>query len=315
MELLSKYKRWVFVVFICLSLIIVYVLSQNPSRIPEDGRLVLSKTYILDSDFILKEDASRNYAFKIEVDEISIDLNGHTIKCEPRSGKDATFGILGTARKKIQIKNGYLDGCVYGVHLPYSDSVTVKNMSFHRLGYLGINLGGNQNKILNSSFENFGGYRKEGYTIGINNPGNDCVIQNNTFMELYRQQGVPADLFGEGVGIIVSEGTNGCVISDNLFTNKNLQNPSTIGIWGYYTSINIERNTMQNIGTGIVIRDGNVNNNQLSVDLSKIKENDTGLFLCAIKVLGRATLEKNVVKDYPEPSERYCDSEKFYAPQ
>ena len=193
MELLSKYKWWVFAVFIFLPLLIIHVLLQIPTRVPENGRLDGSKNYILETDFILKEDANRNYALFIQGDKISIDLNGHTIKCEPRSGKDATFGILGTFRKKIQIKNGYLEGCVYGVHLPLSGSVTVKNMSFHRLGYLGINLGGNQNKILNSSFENFGGYRKKGYTTGINNPGNDCVIQNNTFRELYKQRGVPAD--------------------------------------------------------------------------------------------------------------------------
>ena len=301
MKLLSKYKRWVFAVFICLSLLIVYVLSQNPSRIPEDGRLVLSKTYTLDSDFILKEDASRNYAFKIEVDEISIDLNGHKIKCEPRSGKDDTFGILGTARKKIQIKNGYLEGCVYGVHLSNSDSVTLENISFHSLGYLGINLGGNQNKILNSSFENFGGYRKKGYTVGINNPGNDCVIQNNTFKELYRQQGVSADVVGEGVGIIVSSGTNGCVISDNSFTNKHLKKPSSIGIWGALdTSINIERNTLHNIGRGIVATDGSVADNQLSLDLSKIKEIDDRVFLCAIWVAGNATVKNNTIQSYPE---------------
>ena len=301
MGLLSKYKRWVFAVFIFLSLLIVYVLSQNPLRIPEDGRLVLSKTYILESDFILKEDASRNYAFKIEVDEISIDLNGYTIKCEPRSGKDATFGILGAFRKKIQIKNGYLEGCVYGVHLRYSDSVTLENISFHRLGYLGINLGGHQNKILNSSFENFGGYREEGYTIGINNPGNDCVIQNNTFRELYRQQGVPADVVGEGVGIIVSDGTNGCVISDNSFTNKQLKNPSTIGIWGYDSSINIERNTLHNIGSGIVIMDGSVANNQLSLDLSKINDDGAGIYLCAIWVEENATVVRNTITGYPGP--------------
>lgn len=149
------------------------------------------------------------------------DFNGESIPCDYQFTENET------------VKNGVVECEYLQVNADY---VTIENVTFHTK-YIGLNGGFRGLVVRNSLFENISGTDQDSaYAVGINNPGKDCEIYDNTFKNIYRQphrNGV-----GEGVGVLVSKGSS-CVIRNNRFINDVFEDHS-YGIWvagGAYADI------------------------------------------------------------------------------
>jgi hypothetical protein len=215
--------------------------------VPSNGIINTPGTYELAAD----RTSTGMFNIKITVSNVTLDLNGKTVRCSPSDpGTAVTFGVYATSLNNVTIRNGKITGCFFGVHAGYSNYTTIDGVDFTGNTYIGANMGGVGGVVRDSIFADIAGYDDEAYAIGINNPGSNCIVERNVFRDLYRQPGAAPGVPGEGVGILGSANATGCTFRNNWLENS----PGyDIGIWiGSGGSATILENTIVGFGRGVV---------------------------------------------------------------
>lgn len=101
---------------------------------------------VIKEDIILTEDlyatpGEPGALLSIAAPNITLDLGGHTIYCDPDIGMKTGVGTGGYSG--MTIKNGTIEGCLIGVDAANSDSLTIENLTIRNLEMSGDeNVGG-----------------------------------------------------------------------------------------------------------------------------------------------------------------------------
>jgi len=160
------------------------IINQLPLRITEPG------LYRLAGDLQYRE--SRGQAISIEADNVTIDLNGHTLS---GSGGPSTLarGINANNCSRITITNGSIRGFYFGVDIRddargadrRSRDHVVANVQLAGNWYFGVRVMGIASEIRNCEIVDTGGSTRESHTIphaarivGAKNRMHDCCIRN-----------------------------------------------------------------------------------------------------------------------------------------
>lgn len=220
--------------------------AQAASPVPPNGVISEPGYYYLTASRL----SASSPVVVINAADVDLDLNGWYVRCAPPNpGASSSIGIS-VSGHHVTIRNGSITGCFMGV-AGGADMLTVHSVDFSGNTYIGIHGGGRGTKIIGSVFQAIGGYQLEAYAIGIHNPGRDCLIERNTFREIVGQPVHPPGMAGEGVGILLSTGTTGCVIRGNWMANGGASD--SIGIWlAGGTSAYIAENSITNFGDGAI---------------------------------------------------------------
>jgi hypothetical protein len=179
--------------------------------------------------------SDRPEVIKVLADDVTIDLQGHAVI--GAGSKPDMIGIAAAGTRRVTIRNGRITGCAIGLFGQDAVDLTVEDVDFTNVSYLGINRGGRGLVVRRCMFVELGGYADEPYAVGINGPGQACLIEHNQFRHIYRQTEVSKDMPGEGVGVVISAGDRGCVVRHNWFENAETPEPSSIGI---FVSVNAD---------------------------------------------------------------------------
>lgn len=188
--------------------------------------ITTSGTHTLSSNLV-----STTTVVSINVDNVVLDLNGFTIRCNPLDPFTAiTIGVSTNGHSNIVIKRGSITGCFFGIHGSYNNSLILEDLNLSANTYIGANLGYGQNNIVRRvTCANISGYTAEAYAICINGIGSNGVVEDSTFTDIYKQAGSSG--VGEGVAILVeANAINVQLRRNNIRNNTVTQN--TIGIWG-----------------------------------------------------------------------------------
>lgn len=187
---------------------------------------------------------------QIVANDVDLDLNGWYVRCTPASPATSLSTGIAVSGSHATIRNGSISGCFMGVS-GESGMMSIVGVDFSGNTYIGVNGGGRGTRIIGSVFQGIGGYQQEAYAVAINNPGSDCLIERNTFRQIVGQPVHPPGMVGEGVGILLSAGTTGCVVRGNWMDNGGASN--SIGIWlASGTSAYIAENSITNFGDGSI---------------------------------------------------------------
>ncbi|MEO0620456.1 MAG: hypothetical protein AAFZ01_14400, partial [Pseudomonadota bacterium] len=175
------------------------MISGLPLTITQPG------TYVLSGDL-----TTDGHGISVQADNVVIDLNGYTIS-GPTDSNTETFGVSAFDQTNVTVKNGSIDGFMYGIYL--SDIVAnksstadmtstghvVENLTISNATFRGARVEGNDNVIQNNVIENIGGTTvyEHAYAFGIEVFGASEVLDN----EIIEVRGRGATDIGEGVGI------------------------------------------------------------------------------------------------------------------
>lgn len=148
--------------------------------VPPSGVISSSGNYYLERDVR----TGRQIGIHVMENDVVIDLRGHALRYSgaPREG---VFGIVANGQKRIAIRNGAVGAFWFNMHLVQCENVTIENMQFDDIAYIGINVAESRDvNISRNHFTNFRfdiGKPKDKYLIGINIGAEDAVIANNSF--------------------------------------------------------------------------------------------------------------------------------------
>ena len=224
--------------------------SLSERLVPKSGIIQSPGVYYIANDRITSKDVN----IDILSDDVVLNLNGkRLITRVANSAIAVTTGVRFNGKRRIQVLNGKITGAFFGIQAVLSDDLRGENVDFSGNTYIGINFSGSRAKILNCTFANLGGYAKEAYSVGVSSSeAKDALISGNSFTNLYRQPNAPSALTGEGVGVLLSHGTQGCKIVENIFHNDRIQ-PHTYGIWAVGRGHTISQNVFRNHDHGMII--------------------------------------------------------------
>src|SRR5262249_31694324 len=144
---------------------------------------------------------------------------------------------------------------------------------------MGVNMGGKNNILRENLFSRIGGFRGNDntYAIGINNPGANCLVENNMFFNMRHIPSKRDPASYEGVGVIVSADTNGCEIRNNRFISL-YQKDHLYGVWvSSNASANVHNNVFRNFYFGVAADTTLANVHDNSLKLDKLKKGSMGL--------------------------------------
>ena len=122
--------------------------------------------------------------FIIDADDITLDLNGHTITgpflaCAPAC--PLVFGIDIDGHTGVTVKNGIVEGFVLGVRLNDADNNVVKSLVVKDSTFNGISLfSGSDNNVIKGNTLEDNGSPGSGFGLIING-GEDNLVTENTF--------------------------------------------------------------------------------------------------------------------------------------
>lgn len=248
-------RRSTLLVFVLVAHLLLAAGAESP--LPADGIISSPGTYRLSSDIT----SDGHTAIVIKADNVHLDLNGKTIRCPRLSAPgQRTHGIRTRKNDNISIRNGKIVDCVIGIGIPDSNNVTIDGVQFISSRYIAVN-GTNTITglaVRNSTFVDVSGYHAQAYAIGVNRPGSNCVIERNEFRDIYRQAHADAAIAGEGVAILLSPDSSGCVIRSNLMENAEVRPNLTIGVWSGSASASVVGNRIINFGRGIAANSATV---------------------------------------------------------
>lgn len=246
--------------------------------------------YVLDADVT----SIGYYNVYIASDDVTLNLNGKTVRCSPASPSTAvTFGVYASGRARVTIKNGTITGCMFGVHAGYSSNIILEDLNFTGNTYIGANLGteGGGNIVRRCTFKAITGYTPEAYAIGLNGIGDGGLIESNRFENLYKQPN--ATTVGEGVGVLVEANATNVTIRSNTFVNAQRVD-HTIGIWvAQGSTVAISGNTLTNWEFGIAAM-GQVTVTNNTFALTGALESSAAIYASAT-----STATGNTITAYP----------------
>lgn len=229
----------------------LFVLSMVPpawsgSPVPPDGVISVPGKYRLSSD----KASSERFTIRVDAENVTLDLSGRTVRCAPDDPYTAeTYGIL-IRGDNVTIRNGTVSGCYMGGYtVPGAANVRWEFIDFIGNRYIGVTGG---SAFIGLSFSGFKGHSAAPYVVGINLPSSDCEITGNEFRDIERRAGAPDEIAGEGVGVIFSPKSTGCVARHNWHENMDTSHLD-IGYWVGDADVAIEENTLTDIGRAIAV--------------------------------------------------------------
>ncbi len=218
--------------------------------IPSDGMktVEISKS----GSYCLREDLpwdQSGVAIRISGESIKLDLNGHSIQ-----GRDEVLNQIGVLVDEkssgISIENGAIKSVQVGVRAGNVSDLRISDVDFQFISWFGVHVSGDNNAVLDSTFSNIGhfydGQSGDAYAVAILAGGEKMTIQRNEFRNVVRQP-VDPDWVGEGVSILVSEGSEDFRIEENLFFNNAERSKNTIGLWARIKNVAVLKNNFNNI--------------------------------------------------------------------
>jgi hypothetical protein len=200
-------------------------------------------TYVLAAN----STSAGTYNVVINADDVTLDLNGKTVRCAPsQPGTAMTFGIYAAGRSRVAIRNGRITGCFYGVNGGYGSHITLENVRLSGNTYIGAEVSGTPNAVFRRvTCDAIAGYTAEAYAICINGLGSAGLVEDSHFRNIYRQPGSVG--VGEGVGVLIGPDATGVIIRRNEFWNERLE-AATFGVWGAAgSSVTVMNNTFANV--------------------------------------------------------------------
>ncbi len=255
--------------------------------------------------------ASGSVAFKVLADDVTIDLNGHTL-----SGTSTVGGIFSSGHKNVTIKNGTIRGFWVGIYSTDEHRLSVKNISFEQVGYGVLVNGGLDAKIENNRFFDT---RAAAVKISNTNVRRRAVFNKVMNNEFYRTRtgvkicGIQADnntvqnnlmwnIEDWGVHLVSSN-------NNSIIGNRILDNLDSASIRINNSSGNLVRNNTAiagaNSGMSIMSHGGQgcLEGGQKRSDFNKIEDNLISSFGFGIVVTSSLD-QSGVKKIYPVSSNR-----------
>jgi hypothetical protein len=247
---MSKLKRICFI--LSIGLFLAFFFYSSYTRVTMVTKLPYKITapgyYRLQQDFFYKGPNAINIAGN----NVDLDLNGHAISGS-REWNNVETGVYGTELKNVRIHNGIINGFTYGIRIDkdssqnHFDHLQLLNNTFR-----GMCLSGSNMTISNNTIERTGGFRKfkNGFSFAIEVMGPRFIIKENRILETFQLNS------GEGVGISLSDGCDGCIVEGNQL--ENTEYPlygRTFGIWISYPKIKslvIKNNSIKGYTYGLV---------------------------------------------------------------
>ncbi|MGJ8662109.1 MAG: right-handed parallel beta-helix repeat-containing protein [Marinicella sp.] len=177
------------------------------------------------------------YALEIQANNVTLDMNGHTL-----SGTSDLAGIIMHSQDNVTIKGGgAITGFWAGINTSRSNQLEVDNITFYNTG----------NGVIVSS-------------------GNDALIKNNDFIDMYAQ------------GVYIANNVAGLTANNNSVTNNEFyQNRIGIEICGDDSDRNAIRNNLiwktQDYGIHVIQSNRNriINNQILDTDNTALRMNNS----------------------------------------
>ena len=166
-----------------------------------------------------------------------------------------TAGIIVNARTGVTIRNGNIRSGQFGINASAAHGLVVEKVDFmcRNIG-LSINADTVGAVVRDCTFHDIEGWTVNGYAIGLNGVGDDTVVEDCVFRNIYKQ---PTGGSGEGCAILVSGGAVGSIIRNNWIENDNVTlTDLNIGVWVSGAS-EVSENVITNFGRGIIAA-GNV---------------------------------------------------------
>jgi len=235
------------------------------------------------------------YIFDVQADNVTIDLNGHSL-----SGGLSLDAIHNNGYKNMTIKNGFIIGVNVGIIAHASPNLRVNNVSFSNVRN-GINISQSNNALIEKN--KFIGLDVDTVSVNIINNDNNTEtsfnrVQNNDFYEVGRGVricGVNADsnvvqnnVFWKSSSWAISAS----VSNNNLISHNRIIDPVGTPIRLNSASSNrVSTNTL--IGTGNPLQVENVSGIWVTADTSDV---------CAgpgIAISSNNTIANNHISDFP----------------
>ena len=192
--------------------------------------------YVLQNDIRV----TRGIGIKIQASDVVIDLNGFSI-IGPGTKDTKTIGIYAFKQNRIEIRNGTIQGFLYGVLLSADQDGVIRNRTGFTTGghvisnlrlvnnaFRGVRVEGRGNIVRDNLVMNTGGttVHPDAYAFGIEVTGPGALIEKNI---VYNAFGMGQR--GEGVGISVSTLGGGTLVRSNIVANSGLSQSSNYAPW------------------------------------------------------------------------------------
>lgn len=228
------------------------VASQAPApcvNFPADGVLRAAGRYCLTADRAV----SRTIGIEIVAPNVVVDLGGKTLS-NSRRGPTTTGIMVREAGRNALVTRGAIDGFTTGLAQSSGEGLRVEAVTFRRIGAMAISSSGHRAQFRGNVIESVGGQPldpKNAYSIAANLSGRDVVFQSNTIRGVNRQ-GMPQQVVGEAVGILVGSECEDCVIAENTVGKVTVEAES-IGIWNSGNGkVTIRNNVVTGFDQGII---------------------------------------------------------------
>jgi len=196
-------------------------------------------------DVTLKEDldcSSHSFAFGVFANNVTIDLNGHTL-----SGSLETRGITIRNFDGLVVKNGVIRGFSMALNTTRSDRLSVRDVTFYENSAAIIISGGNHARIADNDFIRSGGnsisinvYRKDDTAF-------ENIITNNEFYQVrlhaVRICGVNAERNTIADNLVWKSASSAFMLIhadfNQLYRNRTIESPNFTAITLNSSSYNI----------------------------------------------------------------------------
>lgn len=185
--------------------------------------------YFLENDI----EASCHVGIIINSSNVILDLQGHSITAgSDNEAAERRCAISIRRSSNVTVHGGSIHGFKVGLTGTACDHLKVSGLSVTSSRRIGINVGGLSCRVSGCSVSNIRGNPSEAYAVGINVArGSDIVIEGNRISEIYRQEGCPPEVKGEGCAIILNAASERCSAVGNVMTNEHSRS-GTIGVFG-----------------------------------------------------------------------------------
>lgn len=164
---------------------------------------------------------------------VHLDLQGYSITAVSDDERAVSRCAISIRRgAHVTVQNGSIRGFMVGLSGTACDHLKISDLSVTRSRRIGINVGGLSCRVSGCSVSDIRGNPSEAYAVGINVArGADIVIEGNRVSEIYRQEGCPPEVKGEGCAIILNAASERCSVLSNVVTNQHNRS-GTIGVFG-----------------------------------------------------------------------------------
>jgi hypothetical protein len=234
-------------------------IHSAPFNIDRSGRYCLEKDVESAADGIT-----------IKADFVTLDLGGHVLR-GPLDKQAVSIGVSGQHISNVRITNGTVEG--FGTGIILASDVRSHTKGFNQIDRVlvtqsrqaGIRMAGYFNRLLDCEIRFIGGGipSRLVHTHGVLVTGPGAIVARNKISEI---RGDDIAQKAEGIGLALTGGVNGTIVSDNTIENNSVfpsdpgqwvgRSPSTYGIWAGgdgMSNVTIVHNEIRNFVNGIII--------------------------------------------------------------